>query len=101
MIGGRKKCWFKGVGRTRKARGLDPISLGFCLPSRGEYNVIRRPIGVHYIDSDQKLFRRLSILFPERLDSIEGGRYLPLKVETPALFRYSLRGQDPSFSFPE
>lgn len=48
MIGGRKKCWFKGVGRTRKARGLDPISLGFCVPSRGEHDVIRRPIGVQY-----------------------------------------------------
>ena len=52
-------------------------------------------------DSDQKLFRRLSVLFPERLDGIEGGRCLPLKVETHALFRYAPRRQDPSFSFPE
>jgi hypothetical protein len=42
-----------------------------------------------------------SALLPERLDGVEGGRCLPLKVEAHALFRYAPRRRDPSFSFPE
>ena len=103
MIGDRKKCWFKGVERTRKARGSDPISLGFCVPSRGEHNVIggQSECNTSSGGLGSETLSPLELLFPERLDSIEGGRCLPLKVETHALFRYAPRRQDPSFSFAE
>jgi hypothetical protein len=83
---------------------LDSISLGFCVPSCCEHNVIRMPIGVQYFIWRARIrnsFRRLSVLFPERLDGIDGGRFLPLKMETHAPFRYAPRRRDPSFSFPE
>jgi len=105
MIGGRKKSWFKGGERTRKARGMEPISLGF----RRSFSWLSttlleadRSAIPPLADSDQKLFRRLRApSFPNALDGIESGRYLPLKVETHALFRYAPCRQDPSFSFPE
>jgi hypothetical protein len=95
MVQGRRK--------NPEGQGMEPISLGFRHSFPWLSTTLLEVIGVQYLLWRTRIRNSVaeSVLLPERLDGIEGGKCLPLKVETHALFRYAPRRRGPSFSFPE
>ena len=67
MIGGRKKSWFKGGERTRKARGMEPISLGF---RRTDGRVCLLPLVTHWACLCGRIGSRLERSLDRRNESI-------------------------------